>query len=215
MIQESSFDSLPPGEKYHIPPNESHSSHEGQHIENHDVVHHHDVSQVADGAADPFDTSGIIIPEPSSLKDQTHPEQQFSLESSEAAALVGDTSMIDHAHAGNSNLPPMLAQIAAFMSPPLLQNDPTTITSTDDNDFSEFTNHRRGLSGDKYSSYQDLSSHPVAGGGEPILAAAAATCPDTPNLPKLTDPLSPPAFNPHEIQLDCNEAIAGKILGKP
>ena len=56
MIQESSFDSIPPGEKYHIPPNESHSSHE--HSEN--VVQ----DEEAVDAADPFDTSGIIIPEP-------------------------------------------------------------------------------------------------------------------------------------------------------
>ena len=28
-------------------------------------------------------------------------------------------------------------------------------------------------------------------------------------LPQLTSPLSPPAFNPHEIILDSNEAIAG------
>ena len=31
-------------------------------------------------------------------------------------------------------------------------------------------------------------------------------------LPQLTSPLSPPPFNPHEIVLDTNEAIAGRVL---
>ena len=137
-----------------MPPNESHSSREVSQENTENIQNIQNEEQAADGS-DPFDTSGIIIPEPASLKDQT---PELTLESAEAA---GDTSMTDYAHAGNSNLPPMLAQIAAFMSPPQLQNDPTT-TSTDDNDFSEFTNHRRGLSGDKYSSFsnnQDLD-HP-------------------------------------------------------
>ena len=58
--------------------------------------------------------------------------------------------------------------------------------------------------------YFDFTIFPGAG-GDPNLATV---CPDTPNLPKLTDPLSPPAFNPHEIQLDSNEAIAGIRMKK-
>merc|ERR1712080_610325 len=49
-------------------------------------------------------------------------------------------------------------------------------------DFSAFTNHRRAI-----SNLQDADSM----------------------LPQLTSPLSPPAFNPHEILLGSNEAIAG------
>ena len=112
MIQESSFDSLPPGEKYHMPPNESHSSREVSQENTENIQNIQNEEQAADGS-DPFDTSGIIIPEPASLKDQT---PEITLESSETAT-GHDTSMTDHA-GRNSNLPPMLAQIAAFMSPP-------------------------------------------------------------------------------------------------
>ena len=51
--------------------------------------------------------------------------------------------------------------------------------------FSAFTNHRRAV-----SNFQNTDAM-------------------SPMLPQLTSPLSPPAFNPHEILLGSNEAIAG------
>ena len=145
-IHEASFDSLPPGEKYHIPPNETHSSHNSQDILQEEVEHQED--------EDPFDTSGIILPETSNV---TMPSST-RIESNESESSV--------------SVPPMLAQLAAFITPPQHKNSEI---NNDENDFSEFTNFRRGIP----TSYND---------------------PDT-NLPQLTSPLSPPAFNPNEINL--------------
>ena len=57
--------------------------------------------------------------------------------------------------------------------------------------YSAFTSHRRAISG----SVQDVNGHGLL--------------PQSPMLHQLTSPLSPPAFNPHEILLGSNEAIAG------
>ena len=72
-IHEASFDSLPPGEKYHIPPNETHSSHNSQ-----DIAHVKDILQEEvehQEDEDPFDTSGIILPETSNV---TMPRYDFT-----------------------------------------------------------------------------------------------------------------------------------------
>ena len=114
---------------------------------------------------DPFDTSGVIIPE-SSIKETPNATITQPESITDGVAVKGPT--------------PMLAQLATLITPPQQKMEAVN----EENDFSEFTNHRRGMN------------------------ASFNNDPDA-NLPQLTSPLSPPAFNPHEINLEPNEAIAG------
>lgn len=135
---ESSFDSLPPGEKYHMPPNDDSF-----------------FMQNTNNEEDPFDTSAIVIPQ------EPH----------------GNTGVESRKEENKSN------NVLSLLSQYILEEAPSSKdVETVQDDFNAFANHRRAI-----SCMQDADAM----------------------LPQLTSPLSPPAFNPEEIILGSNEAIAG------
>ena len=118
---ESSFDSLPPGEKYHLPPHEqSNSSSAG------DVLQQKEPSEEPMTAADdnviaeedPFDTSAIIIP---------------TANVSAAACQIIAHPPKDDEEKHTQKLPHMLSQLEPFISP-----KEKTLENNDDFRFVQF-----------------------------------------------------------------------------
>ena len=113
---ESSFDSLPPGEKYHLPPHEqSSSSSTGGDILNQKEPSEQPMQNVADVANviaedDPFDTSAIIIP----TENVTQPP--FETPQIIAHHQKNDAEEKPYNNA-TQKLPHMLSQLEPFISP--------------------------------------------------------------------------------------------------
>ena len=164
---DNSFDSLPPGEKYHCPPFEE----------------------------DPFDTSGIVIPE--SLAARRHQDER-------SIHLNGDVrpgqAPQDDLYARikksemSQQQPSMLAQLLSSNEGSHIAAATTSTATTaatlngSDNSIGNASfdlgsaSHRRTI-----ANFSDADAM----------------------LPQLTSPLSPPAFNPADVILGSNEAIAG------
>ena len=78
-------------------------------------------------------------------------------------------------------MPNILAQLAPYLSPPNAGAKSSNQEMDQNEEFNAFASHRRAVSNETMEQI----------------------------LPQLTSPLSPPAFNPNEVLLGSNEAIAG------
>ena len=177
---DDSFDSLPPGEKYHSPPFE---------LED-----------------DPFDTSAIIIPESTNVsKPQPHPQRPQPHEEPRHnggempnAYYHEDLYAKIKSESYHQQQPSMLAQLLSSKEGShITASGSTTLTS-----YSAALNTSNNSTRQHDKSRADVS-YDFETSAKLSFADADAM------LPQLTSPLSPPAFNPADIILGSNEAIAG------
>ena len=167
---DTSFNSLPEGETYHMPPCDEQSLED-----------------------DPFDTSNINVAVANSYASSGHgAAQEPSLPDLEEATGTSQSIM------GLGPAPSIISQLLASSQPSSAASSPkATPRSPKDRQTSEqppqlahspaISRHRRAV-----STMDDMRNMEADG-----------------LLPPLTSPFSPPAFNPYDIVLGSNEAIAG------
>ena len=254
---DSSFDSLPPGSKYHMPPIEE------DYNSNEDILNVSRVQPMGNtqlrtsNSPDPFDTSGIVIPsaeEPNFNYDSnggnmevTH--QNSTQRSADIHLAIASTSLVDNS-TSSANMPIQNAanDIVEKLEKMKSTNDSNNFQSilenkAKDDDWNTSLNSSQQScqpsiisqllassstsvsnnvfpysSGFKHipqrseivTSMQDHTQLALPSHFDSMHRRAVSTLSDTDNLlPTLTSPLSPPAFNPADIILGSNEAIAG------
>ena len=182
-LHDNSFDSLPPGETYHSPPFEE----------------------------DPFDTSAIVIPEISQPRTSevinSRPKQNGDVAMPASNNLHSDIyAQIKKsgAHQGHSQQPSMLSQLLSCKEGSMVRGNTSSPQllneiSSNDNSSSSHNNQSRN----------DDLSFDISSSGFGHRRAYSSTSEAEHALPQLTSPLSPPAFNPADVILGSNEAIAG------
>ena len=175
---DSSFNSLPPGETYHYPPEDE---------------------------DDPFDTSSVNVIKPtlnSTLNTDVVSEGVNSLQISNTASSVGASgqpsiiSQLLASSASSSPQPPTLSSPAPVRRETVDQSECSIQAAG-----GVLTNQRRVTASEPRH---------VVGGQESRHRRAVSTVSEAESwLPPLTSPFTPPAFNPYDIVLGSNEAIAG------
>ena len=189
---DSSFNSLPPGETYHLPPDED----------------------------DPFDTSRIIInpnlsisrgssnPNTSQGSDQNnygHMDRQMpNLTVDQQTTIINSLSSLTvsaptNPGDGTSGPPSIISQ--------LLASQPSTASNSPQPLFTPPPNRR-----DIHANKEKFSDprYGIPSPSPPRHRRAVSTMSEADTfLPPLASPFSPPAFNPYDIVLGSNEAIAG------
>jgi len=170
---DDSFDSLPPGEKYHSPPFEE----------------------------DPFDTSAIVIPETtvSRPQPQRSTDERLTHQNGDAKSSLAfqDDLFAKIKHSEASHQPSMLAQLLSSKEGSIIAaTTSATMTTLNTSDSSANRDVSRGDTSFDFGSLSHRRAFSSVSDAEAM-------------LPQLTSPLSPPAFNPADIILGSNEAIAG------
>lgn len=180
-LNNESFSSLPAGETYHLPPDEDYENSHDNEFDDYNQEN------------DPFDTSNVNIDSQSTLTRYNQNDKLSTKTQSMTNVNECKPSIINQLLASND----INNTLHKPASPPVIQitteaaqNPPNTqlaATSTPEpplltNETTESTRHRRAVS---------------AANSEPEF------------LPPLTSPFSPPAFNPYDLVLGSNEAIAG------
>ena len=115
---DSSFDSLPPGETYHLPPHEqsSSSSAGGFLQQSQEFINSQELQEEVTPTAevieeDPFDTSAIILPE------ETVKDAAPSIASGLATGSGHQQTVIEAKTPRLPQMPSMLSQLEPFISP--------------------------------------------------------------------------------------------------
>eukprot|EP00092_Neocalanus_flemingeri_P001373 GFUD01001465.1.p1 GENE.GFUD01001465.1~~GFUD01001465.1.p1 ORF type:complete len:847 (+),score=320.04 GFUD01001465.1:275-2542(+) len=190
---DSSFNSLPPGELYHLPPDED----------------------------DPFDTSSVVInhnldtSRDSSNLNTSQGSDRYSSTHTDSQApnlsIVQHTTIINSLSAltvststntrdGTSGPPSIISQ--------LLASQPSTASNSPQPAFTPPPSRRETVQANKERFSEPRYGIPSP--STPRHRRAVSTMSEAESfLPPLASPFSPPAFNPYDIVLGSNEAIAG------
>jgi len=191
---DSSFNSLPPGETYHLPPDED----------------------------DPFDTSGVIInPKCSTSRGSSSHNTSYAneqLNPSYIETRVNSFSVDQHTTMINNLstlvVSPSIKPMDGTSAPPsiisqLLASQPSTASNSPQPAHTPPPTRRETTQANK----DRFSSEPMYGipsKHNTRHRRAVSTMSEADSyLPPLASPFSPPAFNPYDIVLGSNEAIAG------
>ena len=262
---DSSFDSLPPGSKYHMPPIEEdyNPNEEARNLAIGEPIN--SIQPCISNSPDPFDTSGVVIPTTTGrafryesnqeeIKQDTSGLNNMNLPNNTMRSVemnpVGISNALVDDSTSSANMPiqntanDMVEKLQMLQSQTndtshtkLLENQENhspwkstditshqseqpsiisqllaaTSTSGSNNFFTHssdiiHTPQRNNFSTPQYTQ----SSLEVPNSSDNNHRRALSTLSDADNLlPTLTSPLSPPAFNPADIILGSNEAIAG------
>jgi len=186
---DSSFNSLPPGETYHLPPEEDDPFDTSNVFINNNLNNSRESNQlnISQGSVQSVNTQALA---PS----LTNEQQVSIINSLSAMAVSSSAKQMD----GASGPPSIISQ--------LLASQPSTASSSPQPRPTPPPSRRETVQANK-----DRFSEPRYGLASPQRhRRAMSTMSEAESfLPPLGSPFSPPAFNPYDVILGSNEAIAG------